>query len=572
MTDGSTRDLSQPSGAPSRQIEVVAPYAHDKLVFLFVFAFFTIALFLWWHFDHSYPFWDGAAHVKDSIAYAQLIKHAHIFKASWIKQFLTVNYDYPLTVHFINGIFKAALGFGRISDMAALLFYQAIFMASLYGLSLKLGKNHLAAALAVVIACSYPLVAMLSHVPLLDYAYLTFTTLALWGIANFDSKMDWRNALIMGICLALGATSKQVSVLFLLFPCLFLLGRETKARHGKNIARLALAGACPALALLLWMLPNLKALAAWRDYYKNDPTLSGGPVNVFFDHFSHYLSGLVGMLSPGLLLLAALAILWLSRSRALCKQDIYIAIAASVCGLLLLCCVGLNKPEQRYVIPLAIAPAIYSGQLLAGWLDDRKLKFAAWTVLFFALAQFVLLNYTPYPINASDAFEHVVYKIAGHNVSREMVEPRPAPTPGGDRWGQEWVIDQIAAANAKDLLDQPGKKGAKITLNLMPSTPDLSVHTIDLVCIFTNTQIEPSTFRQFTLHGDMVRYDEGALNYYEWYLLKTGYQGSPLDSQASKDNYKKILNFVQNPEHFTLYSERNLPDGSKLQLYRRKQT
>jgi 4-amino-4-deoxy-L-arabinose transferase-like glycosyltransferase len=571
MTDGSIRDLSQPSGHPSRQIEVVATSVRSRLIFLFVFAFFTLALFLWWHFDHSYPFWDGAAHVKDSIAYAQLIKHAHLFKASWIKQFLTVNYDYPLTVHFINGIFKAALGFGRVSDMAAMLFYQAIFMGSMYGLSLKLGKNHLAAALAVFIACCYPLVAMLSHVPLLDYAYLAFTTLALWGIVNFDSKMDWRNALIMGICLALGATSKQISVLFLLAPCLYLLGREIKAAHAKNIARLALAGACPAFALLLWMLPNLKALAAWRDYYKNDPTLSGGVVNVFFDHLSHYLSGLIGMLSPGLLLFAIVAIVMLTSGRALRKQDIYIAFAASICGLLLLCCVGLNKPEQRYVIPLAIAPAIYSGQILAAWLKDSRLKLVALLVLLLSLTQFVLLNYAPYPINASETFMDVVYKIAGHNVSREMVEPRPAPTPGGDRWGQEWVVDQIVQAHAKETLNNPGKKGEKITLNLMPSTPDLSVHTIDLVCIFANTTIEPSTFRQFTLHGDMVRYDESALNYYQWYLLKTGYQGSPLDSQSSKDNYQKILNFVQNPENFVLHAQRDLPDGSKLQLFRRKQ-
>jgi hypothetical protein len=560
MTDDMPKNLSQ---APPKEVN------QQKIVFFAVFAFFTLALFWWWQCDHSYPFWDGAAHVKDSIAYAQLIKHAHIFKPSWIKQFLTVNYDYPLTVHFINGIFKAALGFGRVSDMCALLFYQAIFIASLYGLCRRLDKNQLAAAFAVIFACSYPLVAMLSHVPLLDYAYLAFTTLGLWGIALFYGQSSWRNTWIMGLTLALGATSKQISVLFLLAPCLYLLGREVTARRWPNVGKLALAGACPAAALLLWLLPNYKALQAWRDYYKNDPTLSGGAGNVFFDHLSHYLSGLVSMLSPGLLIFAVLSLALLLKERTLNKKDFSIALAASLCGLLLLCCVGLNKPEQRYVIPLAIAPAIYSGQLMGRWLIDKKLRFAACLVLLFALAQFVLLNYTPYPIAASEANVALIDKIAGHNVRREMVEPRPSPTPAGDRWGQEWVVNQIATEAAKQAQKDPSKKGQKITLNIMPSTPDLSVHTIDLVCIFASTQIEPSTFRQFTLHGDMVRYEEAALNYYEWYLLKTGYQGSPLDCQSSDDNYQKILTFVENPEHFRLFAERNLPDGSKLKLYYR---
>src|SRR5208282_5518855 len=79
----------------------------DVGIFAAATLFFLAALCLWWSFDHSYPFWDGAAHVKDSMAYAKLIKHAHVFKMEWIKQFLTVNYDYPLTIHAINGTIKA---------------------------------------------------------------------------------------------------------------------------------------------------------------------------------------------------------------------------------------------------------------------------------------------------------------------------------------------------------------------------------------------------------------------------------------------------------------------------------
>ena len=102
----------------------------------------------------------------------------------------------------------------------------------------------------------------------------------------------------------------------------------------------------------------------------------------------------------------------------------------------------------------------------------------------------------------------------------------------------------------------------------MPSTPDLSVHTIDLVCIFSGTQIEPSTFRQFTLHGDIVRYDQEAINYYDWFLIKTGYQGSPAADSASQDNYQKIITYIEDPGNYRLVAKRDLPDGSQLKLYR----
>ncbi|MBS1989433.1 MAG: hypothetical protein JSS83_02885 [Cyanobacteria bacterium SZAS LIN-3] len=535
------------------------PTVTDRAIFAGAALFFLLALFLWWHFDHSYPFWDGAAHVKDSMAYARLLKHAHIFKPEWIKQFLTVNYDYPLTIHAINGTFKAILGMGRISDMAALIFYELILILSIYRLSLTLLKDRLAAALSIVLICSYPLVAILSHVPLLETGYLAFTTLGLWGIALFNEKPGWKSAAIMGLTLALGSTSKQIAVLFLIAPCLVLLFKALKSRNWQAVGQLTLAAAFPAAALLIWIVPNHKALAAWRDYYKDDPTLQGGFFNVLMDHLRHYLLGMPSMLSPTLGLLALAALVYLFAK----NKDQLLALAMPICsaafGLVLISCVAVNRPEQRYVIPVAIAAALLSSALLSSWLksSSKALKAAAAALLVFAMLQFVLLNFTPYPIAASQSFVETINKIAGHNMSQELVEPRCAPTPPGDKWGQEWAVAEIDKV----------EKGRKTTLNIMPSTPDLSVHTIDLVCIFAGTQIEPSTFRQFTLHGDIVRYDEEAIKYYQWYLLKTGYQGTAQDSKESAQNYQNILHYVENPEHYQLVGERDLPDGSKLRLY-----
>ena len=535
------------------------PTAIDRTIFAAVAIFFLLALFLWWHFDHSYPFWDGAAHVKDSMAYARLIKHAHLFKPEWIKQFLTVNFDYPLTIHAINGTIKAIIGMGRVSDMVALILYQAVLIFSIYKLSVELLKDRLAASLSIVFVCSYPLVSILSHVPLLETGYLAFTALGLLGIAHYQGKPSWKSAALMGIALAFGATSKQIAVVFLIAPCLVLLGVTLKNRNWLGLGQLSLAAAFPAVALLLWIVPNQKALAAWRDYYKDDPTLKGGFFTVLAEHVGHYLSGLSSMLSPALLVLTLAALIYFVLKRREQLKALFIPLCSSAIGILLISCVAVNKPEQRYVIPVAISAAMLSAALVSQWFKSasKLYKYLGGAVVFFTLLQFILINYTPYPIPASNSFVEAVNKIAGHNLRRELVEPKAAPTPPGDKWGQEWVIAEIDKV----------EKGRKATLNIMPSTPDISVHTIDLVCIFANTHIEPSTFRQFTLHGDIVRYDEQAIKYYPWYLLKSGYQGTATDCKESADNYDRIIKFVENPANYQMVGERDLPDGSKLKLY-----
>jgi hypothetical protein len=339
-----------------------------------------------------------------------------------------------------------------------------------------------------------------------------------------------------------------------------LLFRALKRRNWLAVGQLALAGSFPALGLLLWVVPNSKALTAWRDYYKDDSRVNAGFIPVFFEHSANYWGNTVGMLSPWLLLLAVVALLYFCQKKPERIKALDIPLCSSLCGTILISCLALNRPEERYVIPLAIASAILSGALLSDWFKgSTALKVLASLVVLCTLTQFILFNYTPYPIPASVTTVQTVYKIAGHTAGEDLTMPRPSPTPAGDKWGQEWLVTEIEKID----------KGHKTTFNIMPSTTDLSVHTIDLVCICAGTQIEPSTFRQFTLHGDMVRYDEAAIKYYDWYLLKTGYQGSPLASQADKDNYQKISAYIENPSNYHLVTQRDLPDGSTMKLYRR---
>jgi hypothetical protein len=171
-----------------------------------------------------------------------------------------------------------------------------------------------------------------------------------------------------------------------------------------------------------------------------------------------------------------------------------------------------------------------------------------------------LLNYVPYPLAAPAAATDFIHRMCGRSVGQDQAEPRPNPTRPGDQWRQEWAVNEINSMSSSE---------ATATFNIMPSTPDISVNTMNLVAIYSKKSIQVSTFRQFTLHGDIVRYDPRAIKYYEWYLVKTGYQGTRMADRDSQENYQKILDFVEKGGLYHLVSATDLPDGSKLALYRR---
>lgn len=538
---------------------LTAPDGGKPVFAIALSAFFALALFIWWHADNSYPFWDAASHVKDSIKYAELFRHPHLVKLHWWKEFLTVNYDYPLTLHAYFGFFKAIFGYGRLSDCLAFLTLQFVFNLSIYRLTILTTRDKLAAALAILIVNCYPMVNMLSHIQLLDYGAIVLGTLGLLGIVSWSEERRFKNALIMGLTVALASTAKQMSAIYMIVPCLILFFQCLLKKQTKQLSQLILAGSIVAFSLLAWLLPNLESLREWVNYYKGDRMHSGSYLSSCLENFSGYVGGLPTMMSPLLTLLFVLAAAYVFRNRNRYGETLWIPVTANVGGLLLMSFLSINKPELRYIVPVLTVPAIVTALLFADiW--RSKAKMLAPILLATILIQFVIYNFAPYPLPLPEGVARTVREIAGHSVKQEAVEPRPNPTARGDLYGQNWAIGEVGKA----------QRGVKTYLNIQPSTPDLSVHTLDLVALFSDCKIECSTFRMFTLRGDKIRYDENAIKFYPWYLLKTGHQGGDFYDSESARNYQAIENFIKSGKDFKLYASHKIADGSELSLYHRK--
>lgn len=541
---------------------------------------FSSLLIIWWALDHSYPLWDAGSHVQDAIKYAGLIRHPHIFKSSYWHEFLTVSFNYPLTQHLIYGFSKYLFGSGRLSDAIVNTMYMVILCLSMAGLARLAGGGVIAAVLSIIIVNGFPAVSQFSHTQMLDFGHITLSCLALYGLCRWRQHKTWQNTIYMSLAIALGATAKQAAASFLILPCLLVLAETAKTKNKTAVVQLATAGATTALALLLWLLPNKQSLSAWRDYYLPQATQSGAhnPLQVFFEHLSTYLTSLPALMSPFLLILFAVCLLLSIKTKyrpltvnngQLIVADI--AMSAALSGVPLMCLLSMNNPEARYILPALIWPALFSAVILeALWLgklrqegEKGEKQYAVpntvMSAIFVVIFQYTVVNFCPYPIGMDLATMNSIKASVG--IVDELVGPPYSPVPPGDPYGQEWLIKTICA-NETD-------KNKRLTLNLLPSTKELSVHTLTVAFLQRSREILISTFRRFTLHGDVFRYSQQEEDYYDWYLTKTGFNGKNLLDKESEDTYKALENDLQDKRKFALVDQRKIADGSVVSLYKR---
>lgn len=541
---------------------VVACENKSNWVLLAICLSFSLALALWWLLDHTYPQWDAANHTKAAMHMASLLKHAHILKVDWYREFLSVDYQYPLVVNFINGFLKVVFGATRLSEVVAYVLYQLILIVSVYGLGRILLKDRLAASMAAVLVNFYPLVSSLSHVQLLDYASLCFNAFALYGIALWLEKQGKLELLLMTAGVALAANCKQISSFFVIAPCLFLFFSCLFKLDYKKLRDLVITGGVTTVLLAVWVVPNFSRLRAAQLVSNAECLKEGSYLTVCLNHIESYLLGLPLILSPLLFAVAVIAGLSLALKKYSFKQ-LWVPLTANLSGIAIMCLIAASRPELRYIAPISITAALVSALWLSQLWHTRS--FAARSLVcligFLAMLQFLVFNYSPYPIKLPAALSAQLKQMIQGPLSEGAVEPPSNPLPSGDLWGQEWIVDTIKSHS----LGQP------IRLNIMPSIAEISVHTLEVVTLYRKVVFDISTFRKFTLGGDVIAYDQQAIDYYNWYVLKSGKQsGFKFVDRISEDNYNRIQAYIENSGLFDLIGERPLPDASKLRLYRRR--
>jgi hypothetical protein len=514
---------------------------------------FPILLTIWFSFDNSWPFWDAADHLRVEFQYADSLRHARPWNLHWIKDFLTVNYCYPATVHIFNGLLKAVLGSGRWVDSLSLIFFSIVLSFSTCGVALMLLKNRAAAALSVMFLNIYPCVALLSHIKLLDYPHLAMFTTAMYCLLRWQRRADWTSALICGTALGLACTTKQIAAFFLFMPCLLLLIQNLRKSLWRRALQLTTAGLMVVAFLAIWVIPNAADINAYM--HRNSGHLgSRTMLTAFIPNLSGYANCAPGLTGFPLLWLFFASLISATRSQL---RDLALPAVAAISGIICMSALPFQLPEHRYIANALLFPALLCAAQITRWWQSKNYVAASMFSLLAAtgVLQFAVLNFTPYPAHLDRGVAHAI--MGTDNDRRGPLEPGFNPTPPGDQWGQKWIVEECKKAS--------NNQGC--WLNMLPSTPELSVHTIALISRYEGSNVRPTTTRLWTPTGDRIDFGEDNWKNFHFYLIKSGQQGLQFESKQSEANYKRLEDKIQNGSDYKLLASRTIADGTLLRLF-----
>ena len=526
-------------------------------------AIFPLALAIWFCFDNSWPFWDGASHVLDSWRYKELFAHPSVFKISWWHQLLTVNYCYPPQMHMFIGALMLLFQNILLSVNIAQVLFCALMSASVYILSLDLLGSKRAASISVVLLNCFPLVINHSHQAYLDFASLALFLFAMCSLVFWDKNKNWRNAIFLGVVLGFAVSSKQLASCFLFFPCLMVLLNSIRQKKWIETAQIAVAGCIASGFLLVWLVPNIQSIREFTQRpcsFADNPTL----MEVVSSNAIGYYSQVSQVVSP--ILYVALGISLLATPLSVWRK-LWIVVTSFV-GVVFFLTISYNGPEYRYIFPTLVLFAMLVGSFADRLISKRNflLKFTGILLPVVAILQYLTYSFTPYPVGRPEFVAQIPLVLGVKENTGPTYCPDKHPTQPGDIWKQDWVVETI----------KNHEKNQPVYLYIAPNEPRYNVHTFNLIAKLKDSNLNATTSRLWTLSGDDIRFDREQLKHYQWFLLKrqsaadlmrkrTG-QEVPRD-KSSEIAMINIENSIQ--QETSLIGSVKVPDGSTLELYRR---
>jgi hypothetical protein len=107
--------------------------------------------------------------------------------------------------------------------------------------------------------------------------------------------------------------------------------------------------------------------------------------------------------------------------------------------------------------------------------------------------------------------------------------------------------------------------------NIYDNLYDINVEHIGSVLNKYSKKLKATTFRNWTPQGDKVGpFNLNEVLFFNWYLVKTGYQGNNFLDDDSANNYHNLKHFVETSNYFEKIDDLVTINKSVLSLYKRK--
>jgi 4-amino-4-deoxy-L-arabinose transferase-like glycosyltransferase len=497
---------------------------------------------IWFALDRAVPAWDQADYLTGTLNYWHALQQPQWFSGEWWTNFWQLSSKIPPLVYTLTALVQHLFGTGPERATLVLLLFNAILLASVYGLGVVLFDRRIglwAAGLTVLLPGLYRYrVEFLLDFPLAAAVTASFGCLTAWW---FNARKSWLWAGLFGLSLGLALMVKQTALFFLFLPILWLGVVALRHRYWKRLAQLIGSLLVSTLIFGPWYRTNWLLILTSGKRATIDAAIAEGqpPLNtleawLYYGKISPYLLSWVLLLVP----IVGILLYWRRRELRSKAGENAPSPSRSLRWLMVFCVGGyllsslnLNK-DARYILPLLPVLSLFLAYGLVHW-KGRWGKNVRWGTLSLAI---LLMLFNRFPLG-------------GANLT-QLLSPRVQHHPyRGEEFPHTQVVEAIAQANPY----------LRSTLGVLPSTPTINQHNFNYYGALQNFHVYG---RQVGTDEEHIAQDTRSL---PWFLTKTGEQGSIPPAQAA------ITQAVETSPEFRLHRSWDLPDGSALRLYQRQQ-
>lgn len=524
--------MSHPVSNASDRVEVsLQPWwQRDRYLLALFWLLSAIADRLWFALDRAPPLWDQSDHLSRAIDYWQHLQHPHLLSGDWWMHLWLFSPGYRAPwVYLLTAPFFQLFGPGY--DQAGLvnLVFSGALVVSVY----YLGKQLVSATVgiwAAALVLATPYLAEIRTDYWLDYGLSAMVTATLLGLtywrASKTLSTQWFWGCASGMSAGLVLLTKPTGLLFLLVPSLWVAGASLRDRQWQRCAQLAIASGLALAIIWPWFSTNwLTVLTSSQRAVDTAPTMQSPWL--FYIAIVPTLVPWV-MLVPALLGVLAGAIA--GRQQGLALRPFgwrwwgVLVVGAYIC------CSAVDNRVARHILPIVPVLAIGVAYGLTAWpgVWGQRVR---WGSMIAAIAA-CLFRLFPVPGASTLDGQHLAYT--------------------GQPWPHRAVLAEIERASP----------GLMSTLGVATNTGEINPFTLDFYSRLAGT----ARSREIGFSSEDLP-DE--LQAFEWYVTKSGSHGpfqSILTSQA------ELRAAIAASPDLTPWRTWPLPDGSELQLYRRRQT
>ncbi|MEO0409698.1 MAG: glycosyltransferase family 39 protein, partial [Cyanobacteria bacterium P01_A01_bin.135] len=492
---------------------------------------------VWLWLDQGIPSWDPADHHIGALNYWWALGQIQP-TSDWWQGFWTLSSKYPPLLYVSTAPLLALLG--RSLDAAVLVngLYSLILLLAVYGLGQRLFSPKVglwAAGLALVMPQLY----QTRTEYYMDYALTALVALTLWALTQWAvrrRRAQWGWAIAFGACLGLAFLAKQTALLFFAVPVGWLVAARLWRRQWGQVGQLAAAGGVALLLLLPWSTTNwfFQVSAAFSANTRS-AAIEGDPSVATVAGWLFYWQRLPQMVSwPLLALPLAGLILAVGRGKVKAQEQRALGWLGLFLGGSYLIWTAIANKDVRYVMPWLPVLAIVLAYGL--WHLPRGLRWGT-----AALGLGLML---------ANLFGGL---LGGNWQLASLLSPGAAHSPYlGAPYPHAEIIAEMVAQQPYQVM----------TLGVLPSTPQVNQHSLTY---FGNREDFRVYARRAGKSQEHLAQDRSAFN---WFLSVTRPQLS-YHSQKARRRQVQMAQGLK-PE-FRRQRRWTLPDGSRLDLWRRRQ-